>query len=74
TSSTNSLYLAAAQLRLETMYDEINCWLHPDIHYVPFERHLHGTLICTRCATQNMDYQQFINIYDQYRILAEFFS
>ncbi|CAF1503556.1 unnamed protein product [Rotaria sordida] len=72
TSSTNGVYLAAATLRPETMYGQTNCWLHPDILYVAFETRLHGILICTRRAAQNMVYQEFTHIYGQYTILAEF--
>jgi len=73
-SSTNGVYLATATLRPETMYDQTNCWLHPDIPYVAFGTRLHGILICTRRTARNMAYQQFINIYGQYRVLTEFFG
>lgn len=72
TPSMNSVYLAAATLRPETMYGQTNCWLHPDTHYVAFGTRSHGILISTPRAARNMAYQEFTEVYGQYTVLAEF--
>ncbi|CAF0961032.1 unnamed protein product [Rotaria sordida] len=63
-STLDGVYLVAATLRPETMYDPTNCWLHPTRD--------HGIFICTRRAVRNLSHQDFTNEHRKFRVLAEF--
>ncbi|XP_063236573.1 leucine--tRNA ligase, cytoplasmic [Bacillus rossius redtenbacheri] len=52
-----AVFLVAATLRVETMYGQTNCWVHPDLRYVAFEAAGGEVLVSTRRAALNMAYQ-----------------
>ncbi|KAI5636626.1 tRNA synthetases class I (I, l, M and v) domain-containing protein [Phthorimaea operculella] len=63
--------LVAATLRVETMYGQTNCWVHPDIKYIAFETLNHGVFICTKRAARNMAYQGFTAKDGEFKVLLE---
>lgn len=66
------IYLVAATLRIETMYGQTNCWLHPDIKYIAFEVNKNGEVwIATRRAARNMSYQGFTKTNGEVKVVAE---
>uniref|UniRef100_T1HFE1 leucine--tRNA ligase n=1 Tax=Rhodnius prolixus TaxID=13249 RepID=T1HFE1_RHOPR len=50
------IYLAATSHRLETLYGQTNCWIHPNLSYICFESKF-GMCICTKRAARNMAFQ-----------------
>ena len=63
--------MVAASLRIETVYGQTNCWVHPDIKYIAYKVVNGEVFISTKRAARNLSYQNFTHEDGKVDVVAE---
>ncbi|XP_028557235.1 leucine--tRNA ligase, cytoplasmic-like [Dendrobium catenatum] len=66
-----NIFLAAAILRLETMYGQTNCWVLPEGKYGAFEINETDVFILTQRSALNLAYQKVSRVPEKATCLLE---